>query len=287
MEEENKRGYLKKDFEIFHLKDKKDLEFEFHYHDFNKIIIFLSGKVTYLIEGKAYKLKPWDILLVNSNEIHRPIIDSSEVYERIVIWVNSKFIISHNSDECNLLSCFDKSSLEKMNLLRLNKVFLEKLKPVLFELEKSKNDDEFGSHILSNSLFLQFMVYLNRLFLDKNNLNENIIDIEYDENIEKILEYINENLIEDLSVEYLASTLYINKYYLMHKFKDQTGCTIYQYILQKRLIRAISLMKNGKNITEACMQSGFKDYSNFSRLFKKTFKVSPKEYKENYMQDNY
>ena len=131
------------------------------------------------------------------------------------------------------------------------------------------------------------MVYLNRLFLDKNNLNENIIDIEYDENIEKILEYINENLIEDLSVEYLASTLYINKYYLMHKFKDQTGCTIYQYILQKRLIRAISLMKKGKNITEACMQSGFKDYSNFSRLFKKTFKVSPKEYKENYMQDNY
>ena len=35
----NKRGCLNKDFELFHIKDKKDLEFEFHYHDFNKIII--------------------------------------------------------------------------------------------------------------------------------------------------------------------------------------------------------------------------------------------------------
>lgn len=73
----NKSGYLNNDFQLFHLKDKKNQEFEFHYHDFNKIIIFLSGKVTYLIEGKAYNLKPWDILLVNNHDVHKPIIDSS------------------------------------------------------------------------------------------------------------------------------------------------------------------------------------------------------------------
>ena len=50
----NKSGYLHSDFKLFHIKDKKNQEFEFHYHDFNKVIIFLSGKVTYLIEGTAY-----------------------------------------------------------------------------------------------------------------------------------------------------------------------------------------------------------------------------------------
>jgi quercetin dioxygenase-like cupin family protein len=80
IENQHKRGILYKDFEFFHLKDKKNLQFEVHFHDFNKIIIFISGNVTYLIEGKAYKLRPGDILLVNSNEIHQPMINPTQTY---------------------------------------------------------------------------------------------------------------------------------------------------------------------------------------------------------------
>ncbi|WP_125152146.1 AraC family transcriptional regulator [Clostridium rectalis] len=279
---ENKRGYLKSDFEIFHLKDQKDLEFAFHYHDFNKIIVFISGKVTYLIEGKSYKLRPWDILIINKNEIHKPIIDSKEVYERIIIWVNTEFILKHNSKECDLLKSFKIARKEKLNLLRLTPNLIEKLKYILLNLENAKVDNRFGSHILSNSLFLQFLVYLNRLFLGNNKANNENVDIEYDENIDKVLNYINVNICDDLSIEKIASILYINKYYLMHKFKKHTGYTIYNYIIQKRLIRAITLMKEGKNATEACMNSGFKDYSNFVRVFKKNFKMSPKNYREGF-----
>ena len=86
--EENLRsGYLQQNFRLFHLKDKKEQQFDFHYHDFDKIVIFLSGKVTYIVEGKSYHLKPWDILLVPHHDIHKPVIDGSSVYERIVIWV--------------------------------------------------------------------------------------------------------------------------------------------------------------------------------------------------------
>ena len=60
-----KTGYLKEDFRLFHINDRTDREFEWHYHDFHKIIVFVSGKVTYHIEGKAYHLKPQDILLVS------------------------------------------------------------------------------------------------------------------------------------------------------------------------------------------------------------------------------
>jgi len=46
-----KKGYLNEDFRFFHLKDKSSEEHDFHYHDFNKIVIFISGNVTYVIEG--------------------------------------------------------------------------------------------------------------------------------------------------------------------------------------------------------------------------------------------
>ena len=53
-----KKGYLTTDFKIFHLKDTVLREFQYHYHEFDKIIIFLSGRVDYMIEGKSYSLHP-------------------------------------------------------------------------------------------------------------------------------------------------------------------------------------------------------------------------------------
>ena len=127
------------------------------------------------------------------------------------------------------------------------------------------------------------MVYINRWFLDQKNLRE-FSDIKCDENIGSILNYINKNLSSDLSIDSISSRFYMSKYYLMHKFKEQTGYTIHNYIIQKRLIMSNLLIKKGRSITDACMESGFNDYSNFSRAFKKIFMLSPKEYyKKNFM----
>ena len=272
-----KRGYLQKNFELFHLKDKKNMQFEFHYHDFNKIIIFLSGKVTYLIEGKAYQLKPWDILLVSSNEIHKPFIDPGETYERIVIWVNSFYLMKQDEENSNLLTCFTLATERKMNLLRVTPELLPAIKSLFFELENADKSQEFGSTILKNALFLQLIVHLNRISLVIETDKEEP-DIQYDKTIVKILQYVNENLDEDLSMDTLAKVFFLSKYYLMHKFKQHTGYTLHNYILQKRLIAASNLMKSGKSATSACTEAGFNDYSNFVRSFKKLFGLSPKKH---------
>ncbi|AJG98052.1 AraC family transcriptional regulator [Clostridium beijerinckii] len=273
----NKSGYLNNDFQLFHLKDKKNQEFEFHYHDFNKIIIFLSGKVTYLIEGKAYNLKPWDILLVNNHDVHKPIIDSSEIYERIIIWANSDFIENHNYENCNLSTCFRLANEKSFNLIRLNSKLQDNIKFIIDSLMTSFNSQDFGSKLLSNSLFIQLLVYLNRVHLNNMYINDEA-SLKYDKQIEKILKYINNNLSENLSTETLSQKFYISKYYLMHKFKKETGYTLHSYVNQKRLLMAKDLIISGEQITKVYLQCGFNDYTCFLRSFKNLFKKSPSEF---------
>jgi AraC-like DNA-binding protein len=92
------------------------------------------------------------------------------------------------------------------------------------------------------------------------------------------LTYLNENLDSDLSIDNIASRFYMNRYYLMYHFKDQTGYTLHSYILQKRLAKAAMLIKKGLQIAYVSDQCGFKDYSSFVRAFKKSFGLSPKQY---------
>lgn len=275
-----KRGYLRNDFELFHLKDRKSPEFDFHYHDFSKIIIFISGNVTYYIEGTGYRLQPWDILLVSNQEVHKPVIEQGELYERIVIWINPTFLQEHGSPECNLLTCFELASGNASNVLRLSRENLGNVRDILLQLEEAVKSREYGSKLLGNSLFVQFMILINRGFLGKLNASR-IISMEYDETINAIIKYINDNLVEDLSIENLSDKFFMSRYHLMHKFKECTGYSIHSYILQKRLISANNLMKDGKAATEASLECGFNDYSSFMRAFKKMFGYSPREHRKN------
>ena len=267
-------GYLNNNFLLFHLKDKKEQSFDYHYHDFNKIIIFLSGKVTYLIEGKSYFLKPWDILLVNNHDIHKPIIDSSETYERIIIWANTNFINEFNYKECNLFSCFNVANRRMFNLVRIEEQSQTIIKDLIYNLEKSINSNYFGNELFSNTLFLQLLIVLNRIYIQDDYIKDTK-SFFCNKQIENILKYINSNLHNDLSIDTLCKEFFLSKYYLMRKFKKETGYTIHNYILQKRLLMSKNLIKSGIPITEVCYKCGFNDYSSFLRAFKKMFNKQP------------
>ena len=131
-----KTGYLEQDFRLFHIKDQTKREFSYHYHDFHKVIIFLSGKAAYHIEGKSYYLKPWDILLVNRHAIHKPEIDFSVPYERFVLWIRDDI------KSTELLRCFQKAIDRSYNLIRLDSDTQEKLKQLLYELEAALKDEK-------------------------------------------------------------------------------------------------------------------------------------------------
>lgn len=278
MQKHPKTGYLNRNFQLFHLKDQMAKDFPFHYHDFHKIIIFLSGNVTYFIEGKAYRLKPWDILLVSHFDIHRAVVDPSVPYERIVLWIRPDYMLSQNDEECNLSACFQKANQRSFNLIRLDSALQERMRTILTDFEESCAEEEFGSALLSRALFAQFMVYVNRIFLDKLYIKDKTT-LKYDSQIETLLRYINSHLDRELSVEAISERFFISKYHLMRKFKEETGYTLHSYIVHKRLMRASLLISQGVPVMKAAEQSGFRDYTTFSRAYKKLYHTSPTQHR--------
>ena len=156
-----KTGYMKEDFRLIHINDQTKKDFSYHYHDFHKIIVFISGKVTYHIEGKAYHLKPRDILLVSQGAIHKPEIDPSVPYERYIFWIRDDL----SCQELN--TCFQKANDRSFNLVRADSALQERLKDLLPEIEQTLQNKHFGDTVLRNALFTQFMIYINRIFLKR------------------------------------------------------------------------------------------------------------------------
>lgn len=93
-------------FECHHYLDKVPPEVEFHEHEFYEIYFFLSGAVSYVIEGRTYQLRPGDILLTNNEDIHRPEVREGKPYERYVIWIRPEAIQSFRSLGDDLAACF-------------------------------------------------------------------------------------------------------------------------------------------------------------------------------------
>lgn len=263
-----KTGYLKEDFRLFHINDQTKKDFSYHYHDFHKIIVFISGKVTYHIEGKAYHLKPRDILLVSQGAIHKPEIDPSVPYERYIFWIRDDL----SCQELN--TCFQKANDRSFNLVRADSALQERLKDLLPEIEQTLQNKHFGDTVLRNALFTQFMIYINRIFL-RTSSSPDKKTYSSDTQVEQLLKYINRNLSENLSIDQLANRFFFSKYHMMRKFKNETGYTIHNYITSKRLLMARSLISQGIPVMKAALASGFRDYTTFVRAYKKQFGKAP------------
>ena len=263
-----KTGYLKEDFRLFHINDQTKKDFSYHYHDFHKIIVFISGKVTYHIEGKAYHLKPRDILLVSQGAIHKPEIDPSVPYERYIFWIRDDL----SCQELN--TCFQKANDRSFNLVRADSALQERLKDLLPEIKQTLQNKHFGDTVLRNALFTQFMIYINRIFL-RTSSSPDKKAYSSDTQVEQLLKYINRNLSENLSIDQLAERFFFSKYHMMRKFKNETGYTIHNYITSKRLLMARSLISQGIPVIKAAQASGFHDYTTFVRAYKKQFGKAP------------
>jgi len=103
-----------------------------------------------------------------------------------------------------------------------------------------------------------------------------------DKAIEVALQYINTHYHTDLSLEKVASIVYLNSVYFSQLFKQKTGQGFKEYVTHLRLERAMELLRDSElKITDISERVGYPDMRHFSQVFRKKNGITPSEYRQN------
>ena len=271
MTEYEKRGYLLENFRLFHLYSPGGANVEYHYHEFCKLLLLVSGRGGYVVDGQKYLLQPGDVVLIGSRSAHRPELEGDAPYERIIIYISPEFLQQSSTSGCNLLELFSGG---KRHVLRLRERERKKVFALADMLEKELSGAEYGREILSNGALLRLLVEIGRDRNQEGALNPNPVTPE-DQRVVEWMQYLDRHLQEDLDMDVLAERFFISKFHMMRLFHQQTGFTIHTYLMQRRLLAARQLMEKGMRATEACYRCGFRSYSSFTRAYNKHFGTTP------------
>ena len=266
-----KKGFLTEDYRLFHLRSSTGTRTEFHYHEFCKILLVVSGSGGYTVEGQRYALQSGDIILVDSFSVHRPEFEPGAVYERIILYISPEFLRRAGVVGCDLAECFRG---ERGHLLRLGEPERKKLFALAAELERELAAEEYGQAILCNAAVLRLLVHIGREVGRTEGPVPGIVTPE-NERVVAMIRYLDRHLTEDICIDDLAERFFLSKYHMMRLFRRETGTTIHGYLTERRLAMARELMSSGMSATDACFRSGWRSYCSFTRAYGKRFGATP------------
>lgn len=99
--------------------------------------------------------------------------------------------------------------------------------------------------------------------------------------IDIALQYVKEHYYEDLTLEKIASVVFLNPVYFSQLFKQKTGQGYKEYVTSLRLEQAKLLLVNSKlKVAEIAERIGYQDMRHFTQLFRKRFLLTPTEYRQ-------
>lgn len=276
---------LSGDYEVYEKVGEPIGAVTFHYHDFYELIYIMEGEFSSLIEDRAVRMRKGDFLLIDKNVMHKyhPTGKSMASSRRIILWISDQMLRELAEGEPFLAECFWG---EGPKLYHFPIYYEEILRGFLLKLAMSEilEGDEAQNcgirKVMDRGNLSLFFGYLNVLCKREEYLSatQEIVDHPL---VEQVTGYIEVHLGEGITVEDVAETVHMSKFYFLRKFKEITGMTVHNFIVNKRIIAACQAMAEGKSITESWQMTGFADYSSFLRNFRKIYGISPREYREN------
>lgn len=243
--------------------------FTMHIHERCEIYLFLSGSVSYLVEGSTYPLSKNSLMIMSPAESHCPQILKSDRYERYVINFPLSFV-SFIDPEGRLVKAYKERPLGKNNMFSASEINTSLILDFFKQMFAEK--DDYGRELTAKAHLLTMLDMINRSLSQKEDPAHS-----HDSLSERMVLYVNEQLFEDLSVPALAEQFFLSSSHFNRLFKGATGAAPWEYITKKRLTVAKDLILHGTCSQNASERCGFKDYSSFYRAYKKHFGHAPNE----------
>ena len=221
-----KRGFLLENFRLFHLRSAQGTQVDYHYHEFCKILLLLSGSGGYYIDGQRYLLQTGDIVLLDCRSIHRPELDPGTPYERIIIYISPEYLQRFSTPECSLQSIF---SGEKGPVLRLRETQRRKVFQLAASLEEDLAREDFGREILCDAGLLRLLVEIGRT-MRQGDVHGTSPVMPKNERIREIIRHIDRHLTEDIDCSALHEMCGVSYTYFKELFIRKYGMPPKKYI---------------------------------------------------------
>lgn len=247
-----------------------------HLHlNINRMLLyFIQGSGNLVVEDKAHRIQPGDVIITDSTELFHCSIDPGIYHERISLHIDPHFWEKFPFDTSPLFRIFTDRKKGAGNLIPAETVESSGLGAAITDLFDLVQQDSPNRDMLVLSKLIQLLNLLDGLsgVVDTSPQKEPLLH--------QILRYLNEHCAEDISVAQVAAQFHITSSYLSHWFKRRTGLSPWNYVILRRLQRANDLMYQGYSAEEACYRVGFDNYANFFRLYKKHTGISPSQFKK-------
>lgn len=242
--------------------------FRLHNHNEYEIYIFLEGDSHYVVEERNYSLSPGDMIIVRKHEMHRVFHNSEKLYRNFVLIVDPEFFKAKGCEEYE--NAFLNQTYKLGNKINADDVRSSGLYDAIMRLKKYSDDFTNAYTPIADSIMVEILYLINKINVFEDGVASNKC-------IKNVINYINNNFTDEITLDMLCSNFFVSKYHLCRIFKKATGLTIQNYITQKRLMFAYEFQKSGHSLIESAFAAGFKDYAAFYRAYTKRFGVSPKK----------
>ncbi|GGE16398.1 AraC family transcriptional regulator [Marinithermofilum abyssi] len=255
-------------------------DFEFHSHDAFEIYYFHGGSCTYLIADRIYTLSPGDLIIMHGMTLHRANPDPSAEYIRSIIHFDPRYVENflRQPGMIDLLVPFRR--LKNYRFKLYGKKRRQTVEDVLREMARCNHSPDLLASQRYLVWFLQLLIEINEEYLildegsDRSTEKEGIV--------QQVISFIERHYSEDLNLDRIAGELHLSKFYLSRVFKEVTGVTIMNYLMNQRINQAkVSFLLNRElTVTEMSYRTGFKHPAHFSRVFKKQVGITPDQYRK-------
>lgn len=247
-----------------------------YYDDTYTITAVFQGEGICYIEGNANALQPGTIVAMSPEEIRSFRLKQTGCHERLSLYFSGSVLSPLWDYELPLLQVFRAHAPGSGNRYTQDRYDAATVIPILEKLRGIITEE--GDHLKEPRAHLLILELLFALYDAGNVQPETAAGIAQDRKIAEICKFIKEHLEEDLSYERLQKQFLVSRYQLTEIFRRNTGMPLTEYIIYKRLMQAMSKIRNGEGMENAAYQAGFRTYSHFYREFKKHYKMSPKQY---------
>ncbi len=267
----------KKDSHILHNKIIRPAELitlpsemDSHDHNYTQIVIGLRGEADFEIEGYGNRIGPGKGCIVSSSSAH---VFGGVVAQSDILVLNLASVPEQGQEVIERISQFSQSDTYFYldgQIQRLIKMLVDEM--------KLNPDDELLSRACNDTLMALLQRHIKGMQYQRGapRLDLNTID-----------RYIERHIAYNISVTQLAGSIYLGESQFHQLFKEQTGVTPHQYVLNKRVDMAKKYIEEGRyTLGQVAELTGFSAQSTFTHIFSRLQGISPSQYKKRYSSRN-